>query len=140
MRVVPFQAAHLEGLSLQTAQQDMQRYLSVEYGLALEQDGQAFSALSGHRVLGCAGVETVWKNRGVAWSLLGQISPAELLGVHRKVMAFLESQRLRRIEMAVDAAHMPGQRWASMLGFQFEGTLRAYTPDGRDCHLYARIR
>ena len=139
MRVVPFQAAHLDGLLLQEAQRGMKVYLSSDYGRILEQAGQAFTAVKDDRVLGCAGIEIVWENRGVAWSLLGPITPFELLAVHRHVAAFLESQRLRRIEMTVDAGHVAGQRWASMLGFQFEGTLRAYTPDGRDCHLYARI-
>ncbi len=139
MRIVPFRAAHLECLVLQEAQRGMTSYLSPDYGRVLEQAGQAFTAVKDGLVLGCAGIEVVWGNRGVAWSLLGPITPFELLGIHRHVMAFLESGQLRRIEMTVDAGHIAGQRWASMLGFQFEGTLRAYTPDGRDCHLYARI-
>lgn len=139
MKIVPFRAEHLEALVLQKAQRNMESYLTSDYGLILERAGQAFSAINGSRVIGCAGVEVLWRNRGVAWSLLGQITPVELLSVHRQVSTFLERQHLRRIEMMVDARHLPGQRWASMLGFQFEGTLRAYTPDGRDCHLYARI-
>lgn len=140
MMIVPFQAEHLEGLNLQPAQQSMRDYLSSDYGLMLEQAGQAFSAVTEERVLACAGVECVWSNRGVAWSLLGAIGPAELLHIHRQVAAFLEEQQLRRIEMTVDAGHAQGHRWALMLNFQFEGILRAYTPDGRDCHLYARIK
>ena len=139
MRILPFRATHLDSLLLQEAQRGMTSYLSADYGQVLEQAGQAFTAVKDDRVLGCAGIEVVWANRGVAWSLLGPISPFELLGVHRYVAAFLDGQRLRRIEMTVDAGHLAGQRWASMLGFQFEGFLRAYTPDGRDCHLYARI-
>ena len=140
MKVVPFRAEHLEGLVLQSAQKDMSGYLSRDYGAGLEHTGQAFTAIRDGQILGCAGVETIWANRGIAWSLLGQVTPFELLGIHRHVSAFLESLSLRRIEMTVDARHGSGRRWAVMLGFQREGTLRAYTPDGRDCHLYSRIK
>ncbi len=140
MRILRFQAEHLSGLQLQSAQRDMARYMSQAYGAALEQAGNAFTAIKDGRVLGCAGVERVWPDRGIAWSLLGAISPSEMLAVHRRVAGFLDDQALRRIEMTVDAAHAPGHRWARMLGFQFEGTLRAFTPDGRDCALYARIK
>lgn len=140
MNLERFKAEHLESLSLQDAQADMTRYLSRNYGAVLERSGPAFTATAESRVLGCAGIETVWSNRGIAWSLLGRLKPHELLWVHRRVGAFLSVQRLRRVEMTVDAKHDAGRRWALMLGFRHEGTLRAYTPDGRDCELYARIK
>ncbi|WP_282609470.1 hypothetical protein [Pelagibius sp. Alg239-R121] len=139
MKILRFQAGHLDGLILQSAQQDMADYMSRDYGVRLAQAGDAFTAIKDGRVLGCAGVERVWCNRGVAWSLLGRISAYEFLAVHRCVAAFLKGLPLRRVEMTVDSLHAPGHRWASLLGFQHEGTLRAYTPDGRDCDLYARI-
>jgi hypothetical protein len=140
MKIVRFQAGHLEALELQAAQRDMARYLSREYGEKLEQAGVAFSAVKAGRILGCAGVETIWAGRGVAWSLLGCLTPVEFLGVHRRVCRFLEELDMRRIEMTVDTTHEAGHRWAIMLGFQHEGTLKAYTPDGRNCDLYARTK
>lgn len=140
MKIVSFEAAHLNGLRLQPAQRDMARYMSQTYGAALAQSGDAFSAIKGRRVLGCAGIELIWENRGIAWSLLGDVTATEMLAIHRRVAAFLEGQPLRRIEMTVDCGHAPGHRWARMLGFQHEGKLQAYTPDGRDCDLYARIK
>ncbi len=140
MKVIDFQAEHLENLVLQPAQSDMARYMSHSYGTALAQSGNAFTAIKSGRVLGCAGVEVIWSNRGVAWSLLGKITAPEMLGVHRRVLDFLNKQSLQRIEMTVDAAHTAGHRWARMLGFQHEGRLRAYTPEGRTCDLYARIK
>ncbi len=139
MNVVSFEAQHLEGLRLQSAQRDMTRYMSQTYGTTLARSGNAFSAIKGRRILGCAGVEVIWANRGIAWSLLGDLTPSEMLAVHRRVSAFLDDQSLRRIEMTVDSGHAPGHRWAGMLGFKHEGKLQAYTPDGRDCDLYARI-
>lgn len=140
MNFVRFEAEHLDELVLQSAQRDMASYMSRGYGIALAQAGNALTALEQNRVIGCAGVELIWPNRGIAWSLLGEISASEMLAVHRRVSAFLNEQSLRRIEMTVDASHMPAHRWARMLGFQHEGRLQAYTPEGRDCDLYARIK
>ena len=140
MNFVRFEAEHLQQLVLQPAQSDMVSYMSQSYGTALAQAGNAFTAIKKNQVIGCAGVELIWPNRGIAWSLLGKISGAEMLAVHRRVSKFLDRQSLRRIEMTVDAGHRPGHRWARMLGFQHEGRLQAYTPDGRDCDLYARIQ
>ncbi|TQV80771.1 GNAT family acetyltransferase [Denitrobaculum tricleocarpae] len=140
MKIIGFRAEHLENLTLQPAQSDMARYMSQSYGTALAQSGNAFTAIKGGRVLGCAGVELIWANRGIAWSLLGKMTGPEMLGIHRRVSEFLNKQSLRRIEMTVDAAHTAGHRWARMLGFQLEGRLQAYTPEGRDCDLYARIK
>ena len=47
---------------------------------------------------------------------------------------------IRRIEAAVDAEYTISQRWHELMSFQREGRMRAYTPDGRDAYLYARIR
>lgn len=140
MKIVRFQAEHLEGLLLQPAQTAMARYMSQTYGAVLERTGCAFTAIKDGRILGCAGIETIWSERGIAWSLLGEIAASEMPAVHRRVSEFLDSQCLRRIEMTVDAEHTAGHRWAGMLGFHHEGRLRAYTPDGRDCDLYARIK
>lgn len=140
MKIVTFQAEHLNGLRLQPAQQDMAWYMSQAYGAALAHSGNGFSAIKGNRVLGCAGLELIWANRGIAWSLLGELTAIEMLAIHRRVSEFLDDQSLRRIEMTVDSGHAPGHRWAGMLGFQHEGKLQAYTPDGRDCDLYARIK
>jgi len=65
---------------------------------------------------------------------------AQFKTIHRVVLAVLVAAPWRRIEMAVDCEHASAYRWAQRLGFACEGRMRAYTPDGRDSFLFARIK
>jgi len=40
----------------------------------------------------------------------------------------------------VDVGFKEGHRWIKMLGFELEGYMKAYRPDGADMLLYARIK
>jgi hypothetical protein len=51
----------------------------------------------------------------------------------------MELHPYKRIETSVATDFEQGHRWAQMLGFKNEGTMRCFTPQGMDCDLYARI-
>ena len=44
------------------------------------------------------------------------------------------------IEMIVDPDHRAACRWARLLGFEEEGYMKSYSPDGRDALMFARVR
>jgi RimJ/RimL family protein N-acetyltransferase len=46
----------------------------------------------------------------------------------------------RRYESTVDVGFKQGHRFMKMLGFEVEGYLKAYRPDGADMVLYARVK
>ncbi|MEZ5665875.1 MAG: hypothetical protein R3F55_00235 [Alphaproteobacteria bacterium] len=141
MVVVPMTAGHLTRLRLQPAQAVLAPLVAEPgYGAMLAEAGPAFAGLCGDRVVGCAGVVRLTAQRGHAWALLACDAGHSLTAIHRAVVGFLAHQRMRRIETAVDAEFAAGHRWARMLGFECEGLMRAYGPDGRDAHLYARTR
>jgi RimJ/RimL family protein N-acetyltransferase len=56
------------------------------------------------------------------------------------VVEFLDNAPYRRIEATVDVGFKQGHRWIKMLGFELEGYMRAYRPDGADMLLYARVK
>jgi hypothetical protein len=141
MRIVALEPAHLAALRLQDAQA-LLAPLVTEPGYAdmLIAAGPAFAGVAGGRVVGCAGIVMLSVGRGHAWALLGSGPKCGFIAVHRAVAGFLDGQRLRRIETAVDSDFAAGHRWARMLGFAREGRMRAYGLDGRDADLYARVR
>lgn len=140
IRVEPFRAQHFDNLCLQGAQAYMGDWLTPENGAALERS-QAFSALVGDTVIGCAGVVPVWAGRAVAWSLLAWNVGPHFVHVHRAVARFLDQCEFRRVEISVDCEFAEGHRWARLLGFEMEAErMRGYRPDGGDCALYARVR
>ena len=140
VKIVPLEAWHFDAIVLQESQQALRTLLRMkEYRHDLLHRSVAFTAID-ETVIAVAGVALAWPEREVAWSLLSECGPRRFLTVHRAVQAFLDNRRTRRIEMSVDADHASARRWARMLGFQEEGLMQAYTPDGRDAILYARVR
>lgn len=143
MKVEPLRAHHLTRLTLQDAQAYFGPEMAKpEYIRALIETGQAFAAVDGDTVIGCAGVVEVWDNRAMAWALLSRDAGRHMMTVHRLVAGFLAQAKWRRIEATVDAGFDAGHRWMKLLGFRLETPepMRGYRPDGGDCFLYARVK
>lgn len=141
-RIVPLEAWHLDAIELQPAQRNLQGVLrTAEYREALLCCPVAFTAIDeDEKVVGSAGLIPIWPGREIAWTLLSDCGPVQFVNVHRAVKALLDGREMRRIEMTVDAHHASAHRWARLLGFRKEGRMRAFTPDGRDADLYARVQ
>lgn len=141
MKIVPFEPDHLKTLLLQPSQVMLQPTLSdPTYATSLYTAGPAYSLVGDDEVLACSGLIPQWENRAIAWALIGKEAGRHFLMIHRAVRNAIDLHRYRRIETAVAADFEQGHRWMRMLGFELEGRMRAYTPDGRDCDLYARIQ
>ena len=107
--------------------------------------GVARTACKGSTVYGCAGLMKVWDGRAIAWALLSnRVHRYHLLFITRWIMCFLdwcgEDMNLRRIETPVRCDFPQAARWAEMLGFEQEGRMTYYCPDGTSSFLYARTR
>lgn len=140
MRIVRFDPRHFATLRLQPAQSEFGGYLAdLEYARALAA-GHAFTALDDRGPIACAGVYELWPGRALAWGLIGASAGRHFVGIHRAVLGFLTAAPWRRVEASVDCDFQAGQRWIRLLGFSYEGTMRAYTPDGRDQDLFARVK
>jgi RimJ/RimL family protein N-acetyltransferase len=141
MKIVPFHPQHLEALILQPSQSLLAGYFKEGYGDALVKGGPSFTGVDDDgNVVGCSGVVEQWENRAIAWALLSDWSGKHFVKIHKAVKRFLDSTDYRRIEAFVDAEFEQGHRWVNMLGFEREGYMRSFNPDGRDAVLYARIR
>jgi len=141
MRIVPFEPDHLKRLLLQPSQAIMQPTMSKpEYAQSLHQAGPAYSLVDGDDVFACMGLVPQWDNRAIAWGLISAESGPHFIMIHKAVHRTMRLHYYRRIETAVACDFTQGHRWATMLGFEREGRMRAYTPDGRDCDLYARVQ
>lgn len=93
-------------------------------------------------VIFIGGVVPMWQGRAAVWSLVSTYAGSDMLRIHRKVRQKLNdfNEKYRRLEMTVDVGFTQGHRWAKMLGFEVEGYMRAYRPDGGDMLMYSRIR
>ena len=141
MIVQRFKPEHLNELILQPAQEFARSSLS-DRGLAESlAEGDSYAGIIDGRVVACAGVQQMWEGRGEAWALIARdIGPRGMHELHFQAKRFLERSALRRIEASCDAASAQAHRWLILLGFKYEGPLAKYTPDGRDCLRFARVR
>lgn len=140
MRIVPFEPEHLSQLLLQPSQAMLQPTLKdPSYGPSLKAGGPAYSLIVDDVVLAAGGLIPQWENRAVAWALIAAEVGPHMVSLTRAVKRAFSLHHFRRVETSVACDFEQGHRWARMLGFEREGRMRAFTPDGDDCDLYARI-
>ena len=134
--IIPFKPEHIGMIDAQEAQQiDRCNAEQVPFG-------DAWTALGDGHPVACAGLVEAWPGRAYAWALLGKHAGRWLSAITRAVRRALDVAPFKRIEMAVDAGFVAGQRWAVMLGFELETPrpLRAYMPGGQSAFLYGMVR
>lgn len=141
IEVRKFRPADLDELRLQPAQEYLAAFVGRPgYGQELVDAGPAHTVWSGDRVVCCAGVAVLWPGRASAWALLAWDAGRNMRGLHREVLRFLDGCEIRRVEAYVYRQFEAGHRWATMLGFEREGLMRAFAQDGSDMVMYARVK
>lgn len=139
IEVHPFVPADLAELSLQPSQEFLSAFIGRPgYGQELVDAGPCYTARSGGRIVCCAGLVSLWPGRASAWALLSADAGRCMVPLHRAVAEFFDSCDIERVEAYVVPDFMPGHRWARMLGFEFEGRMRAFQR-GQDMCMYARV-
>jgi hypothetical protein len=140
MIVRPWLTGDTERLDLQSAQQYMHSMVDVKADLSgLSQKGFAWTGECDGQVMAIAGLMPIWENRALAWALIGGLAGAHFAAIHRAIRKGITDSGFRRIEATVDVGFAQGHRWMTMLGFEMEGYMKAYRPDGADMLLYARV-
>lgn len=140
MRVETLRTEHLGRMVIQPHQEMARAEISSPEWLGHMKQSDCFAVLDGDEVLLAGGALPMWENRAQIWSLLSRDAYRHMTGIHRVALRFLSTRLERRLEATCHAGFRPGRHWLQMLGFQYEGTLRGYTPDGFDHDLFARVR
>lgn len=141
-----FQPMHLEVF----------RGTSLTYGTAFDEwaqqivsthreNGKVWTGTWNGAVAAVAGYTEPWPGRACIWIAFlddfpQSVNGAVALAITRLGKKLIASMRHRRIEATVLTGYEAGYRWARMLGFQCEGTLRCYDPLGRDHQLFSIVR
>lgn len=143
MIVRPFRPSDIAVLQIQQAQSYMRQYLSDIDARVLDIKDLAWTGEENGHVIACAGVIPQWPGRAIAWALMSPMAGKCFRRIHRSVSAFLDyniRERFHRIEATVDVDFDRAHKWMRMLGFEREGVMKKYRPDGMDQVLYARVR
>lgn len=141
MIVRPWKKGDTSRLSLQKDQSFSKDSINEDTDLSdLSDQGLARTFEIDGEVVMIAGLAPQWTNRAIAWTLISQGAGKHFVELHRYVDNFLDNSDFRRIESTVDVGFEAGHRWMKMLGFEIEGYMKAYRPDGGDMVLYARVK
>lgn len=140
MEIRTFQPQDLLAITLQNAQIRLHSVVREEgYGEALAAVGQAFTATSHGDIIACVGVIPQWKNYARAWALVSGDARRCMVPLTRGITRWLRFHNEGRVDTAIACNFPAAIRWAHMLGFQREGLMRRFDPDGNDCYLYAQV-
>lgn len=137
--MLPYQPEHFALLQLQKAQHWCLPWMS-EDTVAWLAELDAYTIQHEEEVIAIAGLWTKWPGSAVAWSYIADAAGPHMTALTRVVLRFLELKAPRRVEAYVDEEFEAGHRWMALLGFEREGLLRAFKPDGGGQYIYSRIR
>ena len=139
MIIRPYVYTDLLNINLQQAQISMSNLIANDdYAKSLE--GNSFSGVVDNNVIACGGIMDIWQGRGVAWMLLSSNISKWFLKIDRAIRVQIAQSDLQRLEAYCYCDHLEGKRWLELLGFQQEGIMKKFTPDGKDHYLYARVK
>ena len=138
LRFLPFAQEHVQHIKLMFDLSEDGRKALVEH-----KDIRGYTLFEEDVVLGIGGVHNIWNGVGEAWLLLGKEAFARPKTVARHTVNMFdhmqEEYNYQRIQASIAVTDAKAKRFAEWLGFQNEGIMRKYGPDGSDYFRYARV-
>lgn len=141
MVIVPFIPKHLEGFEVQKDQMLINKYLAdPDYVSVISGYGESYTGLVSGKPVIIAGMIQPYQHIGMLWAVLEKECKEHMFSATRHIKFQLSKWNVPRMETSVRTGFKAGARWAEMLGFSYEGTMKKYDIDGGSCDLYARYQ
>lgn len=106
-------------------------------------DCMAKSFGMGGEIYGIVGSYRQWEGVAQLWAVFDDRAeryPMELVKTCLVLINYAKQrQELRRVSLTVRSSYTKGNRFAEVLGFDLEGRMVGFLPDGEDANLYARL-
>jgi hypothetical protein len=141
LTIHPFHVEHMFEMNHQARNLADDIGSSEELFKALETD-YSYTFMNGAEIVCCCGVVSTNDGRGIGWAYLADdLDMRTMVRVSNLCETCFSTMPFHRIELQVDCDFEKAHNWARHLGFEMEcERMRAFTPDKRDCALYARVR
>jgi hypothetical protein len=107
-------------------------------------ENNAWSALWNGKLIAVGGMIILWEGVGEAWLMLskdfnGMSNIAVLLGLRKQLNKMVEDNKLWRVQAMVRPDVPKAVEMIEYFGFEKEGLLKKYCPDGGDAYVYSKI-
>lgn len=139
-RTEHFSAGDIDRMVVQPQQEWGAQNITPEGQERLSQQEHSYTAYDGDEVIACFGIVPYWSGRGYGWTFISANIGSRIRYVTRICREIFASCGIRRIEASVNVGFKEGHRWMKLLGMTKEcDCAKAFSPDGGDCALYARV-
>jgi hypothetical protein len=135
---LPYHVDLLKAQGVQDAQIAEVSLVLTSYANVSRPDGPAVTVFDGDRIVICGGIAKVTESNGVCWALLSADAGKHMTWLHYAVKRFITLNPWRRLEATVEENFEDGCRWVKLLGFEFEGRMAKYGPNGETHLRYSR--
>ena len=103
----------------------------------------AYTAMQENRVFMICGVYRLWDKVGEAWFMMSKYAYDMPISAAKYSSLLLdhvqEDNNLQRIQASVHADDKQAIRYVEWLGFENEGLMKKFGPDGSDYYRFARV-
>lgn len=143
MIVAPLTRAHMLHLANNAKERNRVMLGTVLDGLpAYTMPGRGLAIMDHGEVYAATGLAPIWDGVAEAWFIPSKLLDRRKISVIRVVRKELESAivrlKLRRVQAVVRSDFGDAHKLANWLGFENEGLMRRYGPDGFDYERYAK--
>ena len=109
----------------------------------LNRPGTSFTAIDNGYLIACAGIIPLWSGVGEAWFLASErvheYTRPIIKAVKKDFNRIIEEQKFVRVQAAVRVDWKQAQRFSRFLGFEEEGLMKKFGPDGSDYYRVSRV-
>lgn len=112
---------------------------TMEQGADLADNGHAWTAHRGSRIVTVAGFRQLFPGHAVVWAALAADVGADHLAITRFARWQIANAPYRRLEAIVDAGNTRARTWAELVGLKPVHRLRAYGAAGTDHILFEKV-
>lgn len=146
LRLIPFEPYHLSLINC--TRPEMKTVPGMidldDYGNKLKASGPAFSLFTiNDEIIGSGGFGLYWPGVAEGWLMLSDSADRFFFSIHKLVShsipTFMNSMKLRRLQIMIPSDSKRAFNWATRLGFISEGLMTKYGPDGSDYYRMARF-
>lgn len=110
----------------------------------MKSKGYGFTIYHEDDVVACIGVTKIVSGVSEVWAITGKLVekyPKDFHKMCKRIIEYaFEIDNLHRLQCTAEVGYDRTIKWLERLGFEREGMLRNYTPDGKDMYIYSIIR
>lgn len=123
--------------------QTISKVLPINQMIAAQaKHGNAFTAILHGTPVACFGSVRIWNGVEEMWLLMEERGRNIAVSLTKAAIAYRDfrviSGNLHRLQITVRCEDMRAVRWASFIGFNIDGMMMRYGPDGSNYYLMSR--